>query len=377
MTIAVDIRDWQPGCRTGIGRLLEVFLEKAMAVRAQDRFLLLGNATCEIRVQGSNSVVIRAPEYWTLLWDQVVLPIMLHREGASVLYSPYPKVPLFASIPVVSTIHDLTFFVFHQYNRRLRHRIVNWVFKVFCKCVLQKAAAVFVDSKTTAKDVQEIFGHGEQKLHECALAVSSRYSPKSDVPRDPAVLARYGLAPGYVLYVGNFSPHKNIRVLIRAHQAMSKSLRQSHPLVLAGMTKGADPDLSLDDFHPDSHVRCLGLVPEEDLPALYRMANLFAFPSFYEGFGLPVLEAMSSGTPVLCSTAPALLELTQSAARHVEPTDTEAWQRALEQLLTHPVECQDLRDAGLARATNYSVQRMTSQILNVLDHVVCNNESKK
>ncbi|MFQ5946340.1 MAG: glycosyltransferase family 4 protein [Anaerolineae bacterium] len=368
MIIGVDIREWQPGVQTGIGRFLEEFLRAATVARSRDRFLLVGDATCEVRIQGENIRVVRVPERWTPWWDQVTLSRTLAAGGADVLYSPYIKVPLLAPVPVVSTIHDLTFFLKPQYNGYSEALLLNPPFRLFCKLVVRRAAAILVDSVTSARDVQRVLGPDPAKLRVIPLATSAAFRPKANGRADAAVWSRYGLTPGYILYVGGFWPHKNVPCLARAHATLPGRLRTSHPLVMAGGPVSEDLQRLVKE--PGSAVRCVGVVPDPDLPALYRGAALFAFPSGYEGFGLPVLEAMASGVPVLCSTAPALVELTGDAAFHADPEEPAAWERALLLLLEDPDRREMLARRGLARAASFRPERMASEILAVLDEVV-------
>jgi glycosyltransferase involved in cell wall biosynthesis len=367
MTIAVDIREWQPGQYTGIGRFLEEFLRAAIEVRPLDRFLLIGDATCEVRVQGRNVDVVRIPERWTLWWDQVVLPRALVRGGADVFYSPYIKAPIFTAIPIVSTIHDLTFFLLEEYTQTPIDKVINGLFRIFCKSVVKRAVAIIVDSQTSARDVQQMLGAPPAKVRVIPLATSLQFRPNGDRLCDAEVLKRYALTDGYVLYVGGFNPHKNVPSLVRAHSALPQPLRVRCPLVLVG---GPVPyELQCLSQAPEvaAGVRCLGVVPEVDLPSLYRGAALFAFPSRYEGFGLPVLEAMACGIPILCSTATALVELAGGAAVHIDPEDNRGWERALKSLLEDDTHREKLAALGRARSARYNSERMAGEILMVLD----------
>lgn len=370
MNIGVDIREWQPRNRTGIGRFLEEFLRVATASRPSDHFVLIGDATCEVRVDAENLRLLRIPERWTPWWDQVALPRALARLGADVLYSPYIKVPLRAPFPVVSTIHDLTFFLRRDFNRRPLDVLVNVPFRGFCRMVVRRAAAVIVDSETSSRDVRRLLRADPAKLRVVPLATAAAYRPEGDRAADAAVWSRYGLAPGSVFYVGGMWPHKNVPLLVRAHAALPEALRARHPLVLAGGPLPEDLRNLLRPAQVATGTRALGVVAEADLPALYRGAALFAFPSHYEGFGLPVLEAMTSGTPVLCSTAPALVELTGDAAEHVQADDEGAWRDALRALLEDPGRRDMLAARGRARAAGFRPERMAGDILKVLDEVV-------
>lgn len=367
MIIGVDIREWQPGRHTGIGRFLEEFIRAATVARPLDRFILIGDETCEILVQAGNVEVVRIPGRWTLWWDQVALPRAIARANVSVFYSPFIKVPLLASVPVVSTFHDLTFFLLKEYNQSLKDVAINAVFRVFCKLVVRRAAAVMVDSEASACDVREMFGVSPAKLRVIPLATSPCFHPNGNHEIDGEVLERHGLAKEYVLYVGGFAPHKNVANLVLSHRDLPQPLRDRHPLVLVGNGTPWEREHRLRASVGDGTIRILGTVSDADLPSLYRGAALFAFPSRYEGFGFPVLEAMACGVPVLCSTTPALVELTGTASLHVAPDDRQAWTRALVNVLTDATRREKLAADGLARSFAYSRERMALAILKLLE----------
>ena len=369
MIVGVDVREWHGDRRTGIGRFLEEFLRVAQGARPRDRFLLIGNGDTRTRVRGENVTFTCLPEVWTPWWDQVTLPRSLRRSQADVLYSPYIKAPLAGRVPAVNTIHDLTFFIRADYNRRRVDLLLNAPFRLFCQAAVKRAAAIIVDSAASGRDVQRLLCADPTKVRIVPLATSPAFRPEGDPAMDAPVLAGFGLAPGYVLYVGGFWPHKNLPQVVRAHTALPEALRRCHPLVLAGGPLSGAVDRLLKEPESVAAIHYLGPIPDADLPALYRGAALFVFPSHYEGFGLPVLEAMASGTPVLCSTAAALLELTGGAAHHVGPEDASGWRLALQELLETPARRETLGASGCARATAYSPERMASNILAVLDEV--------
>jgi len=367
MIVGVDVREWHGDRKTGIGRFLEEFLRVAHAARPRDRFLLIGNADTRPRVRGANMSFACLPERWTLWWDQVTLPRSLRQSGADVLYSPYIKAPLIGPVPAVNTIHDLTFFIRADYNRRRRDLFLNAPFRLFCRAVVKRAAAIIVDSAASGRDVERFLRADPAKVRVVPLATSPAFRSNGDPAADAVTLARYGLSPGYVLYVGGFWPHKNLPQAIRAHAALPEPLRRRHPLILAGGPPSGGVDRLLKEPRVADATRDLGPIPDADLPALYRGAALFVFPSHYEGFGLPVLEAMASGTPVLCSTAASLTELCGGAARHVGPEDDSGWRYALQELLEDPARRESLAARGRARAVAFNPERMAAEILAILD----------
>ena len=158
--------------------------------------------------------------------------------------------------------------------------------------------------------------------------------------------------------------------LIRAYAALPKALRALYPLILVGGPLPKDLDDQIRTSEAWNDIKSVGLVTDDDLPALYRGAAVFAFPSYYEGFGLPVLEAMACAIPVVCSNTPALLELADDAALLRNPDDPAAWAVALRELLEDPVRRQMLASRGTKRAAQYSSVRMTEAIFTVLDEVV-------
>jgi len=367
--VGVDIREWQPGRRTGIGRVLEEFLRSAAALRPRDRFVLIGDATCEVRVRAENCEVVRIPERWTLWWDQITLARVLAKHGADVLYSPYIKVPLRGAVPVVNTIHDLTFFQRADYNVRRSDLLKNPPFRLFCRLAVRRASATLVDSQASAQDVQRELRADPAKLRVVPLATGRRFYEQGYPSDDRKVWERYGLSPGYVFYIGGFWPHKNVARLVQAHAALPEPLRRRHLLVLAGTPVPLELHRLIQSQEDRGSVAMIGMMPDTDLPALYRGAALFAFPSHYEGFGLPVLEAMACGAPVLCSTAPALVELTKDAAERVDPENLTAWGQAMQTLLEDAPRRQRLAESGRARAALFTADRMAEEMLKVFDEV--------
>lgn len=303
-----------------------------------------------------------------MLWEQTALPLQLRRRRLELLHSPHHTTPL-APLPCrrVVTVHDVTFFV-------LPHRY-PWLRRCYFRAVTRQAAlradAVITVSDSSKADIHRVLGLPEGRVHAIPLAAAPTFTPERDPGALEALRRRYGLPPRYVLSVGTLEPGKNRDALLRAF-ARLRDAGLDHALVVAGprgwRQEGLDDtvkELSLRD-----RVLVLGYVPEEDLPDLYRGAELFAFPSLHEGFGLPALEALACGTPVVASNGSAMPEVLDGAALLVDPRDVGALAQAMVRVLTDADLAADLRARGPERARLFSWERTARETLAVYRQVL-------
>ncbi len=184
---------------------------------------------------------------------------------------------------------------------------------------------------------------------------------------DELALRRQGVTRPYVLATGTLEPRKNLPRLIEAFTSLPEHVRAARQLVLAGAPGWETDETFAHVARHASMVKTLGYVPEEDLPALYRSADVFCYPSLYEGFGIPVLEAMQCGTAVLTSGRSSMPEVAGDAARYVEPEDSGDIARALSELLADPALRQQLAERGLERARQFTWQKTARTVLDVLE----------
>ena len=183
---------------------------------------------------------------------------------------------------------------------------------------------------------------------------------------------KYSLPKEFIFYVGNLSPHKNVRGLIRAYKALPEWLREKYKLVLGASKKAkyfTDIEKVIREMELLSEVFFTGFIEEKDLPTVYRMSELFVFPSLYEGFGLPPLEAMASGCPVVSSNSAPMTEVLGDAALFFNPYDVEEMSSAMKKML----EDENLRDRfqqkGLERARIFTPEKMTEEIISLLESI--------
>jgi glycosyltransferase involved in cell wall biosynthesis len=254
--------------------------------------------------------------------------------------------------PTVVTCHDLSHLHSPEHHPPERVRYLDRNLEKS----LRKATRIITVSDFVRQEVLNTFSFDPATVVTIPEGVDDRFRPHG-ADETQEIMARYGLEHGrYILSVATIEPRKNLHGLVSAFMQLPADLRAAYPLVLCGATGWRESRLeqSLNALAREGSVRRLGYIPEADLPGLYAGASAFAFPSFYEGFGLPPLEAMASGTPVLASATGSILEVVGGAGLLVDPHDHKALAEGLERILTD----QPLRDtcitAGIERAQRFS-----------------------
>lgn len=269
--------------------------------------------------------------------------------------------------PGIATIHDLSVFRFPETHPSARRRHFERRFLGS----LERASHVITDSEVIRKEVIERFSWRADRITAVPLGVSDRYAPhQSGI--DPAILRDSGLqANGYVLCVSTLEPRKGIDSLLHAYRGLPVSLRSRYPLVLAGGQGWLNGAIltAINQARHEGWLRHLGYVAEANLPHLYAAARAFVYPSIYEGFGLPVLEAMASGVPVLTSDCSSMPEVSSGAALLVAPLDAGALRLGIERVIEDEPWRAVARQRGLQVASEHSWDRCIERTLAVYQKV--------
>ncbi|WP_285373466.1 glycosyltransferase family 1 protein [Pseudomonas sp. lyk4-TYG-107] len=263
--------------------------------------------------------------------------------------------PLAFDGPTVITLHDLTHLHYPETQpparlQEIERRLATGV---------RQAQVIVTDSQAIADEAQSCFGLPAERFVVAPLGVAERFHPRDAHTIDPVLKAHAVTAREYFLCVGTLEPRKNLRLALRAHALLPEAVRQRFPLLIVGMAGWQREQFSaeLRQALASGHVCLLGYLPDEHLAQLLAGARALIFPSLYEGFGLPVLEAMASGTPVLLTRASAMPEVAGDAGNYIEPDNADGLRDALIRLLDDQVHWQACREAGLQRARLFSWQR--------------------
>ncbi len=291
--------------------------------------------------------------------QQWAVPRRLRQLNVGLYHSPYYLMPFRPGVDAVVTLHDLIPLCYPGYFTRLQRLI----FALTVRLAVRAARTVIVDSASTAADVQRLLRVPAQRVAVIPAAADPIFSPQP-ADADAAVRGHLHLPPRYVLYVGSNKPHKNLPRLV---EAWARLRPQAVPLVIAGLwdARYLQARQRAEALQLGDAVRFAGAVRDDVLPALYRGATLFVFPSEYEGFGLPVLEAMACGAPVACSRAASLREVAGEAAAYFDPLGVESIADAIAGLLGDDSGRAELAQRGLERAAGFSWDETARRTLQV------------
>jgi glycosyltransferase involved in cell wall biosynthesis len=266
-------------------------------------------------------------------------------------------------LPGAAIVWDLA-----PFDRSLRTPRGSLLERITLPIAIRRCDALVAISDATRGELGERFPRARARTTVAHPAADERFSPRPAVD-DEAVLRRYGLRRPYVLVTGTLEPRKNLPRLIEAFAGLEQDVRREWTLALAG-APGWETDATFAAVAAHGELATtLGFVPDEDLPCLYRQADLFCYPSLYEGFGIPVLEAMQSGTAVLTSSVSSMPEVGGQAARYADPRDVAAIRRGLAELLSDPELRRRCAAAGIVQATSFDWGDTARRVLTLLERL--------
>ena len=359
MRVAIDARKLRD---FGIGTYTRNLLRHLARLDQENEYVLLCRPSdMGVAEQlGSNFRGVLEPSPNYSLREQVHVPWVLRREKPDVFHSPHYVLPPATLCRSVVTIHDCIHLMFPQY---LPGRAAYAYARASMWAAARRSHRILTVSEASKRDIIRFFNVPPEKVVVVYNSIDERFRtspPEDDIER---VRERYQLQHGFVLYVGNIKPHKNLVRLIEAFDLLRQRGFDDMKLLIIGDEISKLPALrrAVHAHKLHKHVRFLGYLPDETLAILYRLAAVFVFPSLYEGFGLPPLEAMASGTPVVTSNVSSLPEVTGDAAVLVDPYKVESIVEGIERVLTDEALRERLRTRGIARAREFSWEQSVAR----------------
>jgi glycosyltransferase involved in cell wall biosynthesis len=351
--IALDVRKLHD---YGIGTYVRNLLRQLARIDQGSEYVLLCRPN-DVSIAGQlganfRAVPTNARPYSVA--EQIVIPWLVRRERPDVFHTPHYVLPPLTTVKSVVTIHDCIHLMFPQY---LPNRIAPLYARGFMWAAAHRASRILTVSDASKRDILRFFDVPEAKIDVIYNAIDDRFDTPPDDEQVRLVRERFQLESEFLLYAGNIKPHKNVERLIEAFQQLHADARFQHlKLLIIGDEISKYPTLrrTVHRGKLHKHVRFLGFVPYETLRVLYRLASVFVFPSLYEGFGLPPLEAMASGTPVVTSNVSSLPEVTGGAAMLIDPYDAGSIAAGVRQVLDDGALRARMVARGLEQAHVYS-----------------------
>lgn len=358
-TIGIDARKLGD---FGIGTYVRNLIAGLAEIDHENRYVLfVGREAPEGLPDNFRVVTERSPVY--SVRELVALSWRLHRMKLDLYHATHYVLPAVVPCRAVVTIHDIIHLLYPQF---LPNKLAFLYAQRMIRRSLQRGERIIAVSQNTKSDLIDYFGVGGRKIRVIYNGVEEAFRVHLERDEIERRLATVGIQPPYLLFVGNPKPHKNLENVVRAY-ALAQALHEfDEPLVCVGDRQGDFKIRQIaDQLGVGSKVRLVGHVEQALLPAIYQGATLFLYPTLYEGFGLPVIEAMASGVPVVTSNGSSLRELATGYAELVEPLDVNAMAQAIAGLMADPGKRADLAAGGIKRAADFRWRRTAERTRDV------------
>jgi radical SAM superfamily enzyme YgiQ (UPF0313 family)/glycosyltransferase involved in cell wall biosynthesis len=364
MRIAFDGTALRPG-RTGVGYYTEHLLHHLARTATNDELIVVSNRSIDTTSPLPSRVRVATPSRRVprLVWMQTLAVTALREVEADVVHFTNGMLPLMSPVPTIVTIHDMSLRLYPRYHPP-RRVILN---RPLVDLAARRADAIIAPSESAKRDIVRLYNLDPHRVHVVYEAAAPSFMRVGDAATLERIRRQYGLADRIILYVGTIEPRKNLPTLIDAFAQRLRAGQLSHQLVCVGpygwLSRGINEQIARANV--GDAIKFTGYVPFEDLPALYSLAEMFVYPSMYEGFGLPVIEAMACGAPVITGRTPALAEIGGGAIVEVDRLEPDALGRALVELAGSRDRRHDLSGRGRARAATFSWQRAARESLEI------------
>ena len=369
MRIAIDARKLRD---FGIGTYVRNLLRHLARIdQSTDYVVLCGEGdTATVEKLGVNFRAVPEKSRPYSVREQLTVPFDLRRERVDLFHAPHYVLPPLTPCPSVVTIHDCIHLRFPQY---LPNRVAYAYARASLWIATHRSHRILTVSEASKRDILRYFRVPEKKIDVIYNAIDERFGQPPEPEEMERVRERYQLDGPFILYAGNIKPHKNLERLIEAFHSLRRGGGfDTVRLLIIGdeISKYATLRRAVHRHKLHKYVRFFGFVPDETLASLYRLASVFVFPSLYEGFGLPPLEAMASGTPVITSNVSSLPEVVGDAALLIDPYEPESIADAMRRVLTDAALRDQLRARGFQRAREFSWDRSVRRVREIYGEVL-------
>lgn len=369
MRVAYDARALSKN-KAGIGYYTSFLLKYIIANDSTINLFLCSNKEITFEKNEGVELIETSGLLWKLnsnLWFQLMLPLILKKRKVDLFHGTMFLTPVLSSVPSIITIYDMVLDIFPE-TMFWKNRLP---LKLLMKKSAKKAARVIAISESTKKDIIKYLGIEQEKINVIYPGVSREFSPQNK-EYDKNVLSKYNLSLGYILSVGTLEPRKNLIRLLNAYKMIVANEGSMPQLVIVGGHGWLKEDINrvIDSLGLTEKVILTGYVSDSDLPALYRSAKVFVYPSLYEGFGLPPLEAMACGTPVISSNTSSIPEVVGDAGLLVDPYRPDEIARAITIVLKDEELRNHLKHAGLIRSGLFSWDKTAQETIKLYQEVI-------
>jgi len=372
MRIMIDAR--MGHTRVGMGVYVRGLLDGLAKIDKENDYYVIINKDREenfVPIQNNFHKIYTNITYSNYLlrdfWEHLYLPLKLHKTKIDVYHGPNYVLPILGKGRMVLTIYDMISFATSGWYKPISRFRVQRLLKISAK----KADKIITGSENSKRDIINILGLPDEKVKVIYIGIDNTYKPISDHHKLDTVKKRYNITGSFIMHVGSLNPRKNIPRLIEAYSKLPAEILKEYQLVIAGKRSWKADEIfaKAKQLGLGDRVTFTGFVEDADLPLLMNAAALLAFPSLYEGFGIPPLEAMACGTPVIASNTSSIPEVVGEAALLFDPYNVEEMADVMYRALTDKQLRNELRKKGFQRVKQFSWEKAARETLSVYEEV--------